>query len=385
MPSCMRRTGGRRRRRRRCSTRCRSRRPTAASSRRPPRDRPAAAGRRDRRVHPAAHRRPAPASGAADRRHALAERPIAPITTATARSTSASVVVRPSVIRTRTARPRRSTPIAASTCERSSRRSRTPTPPTRTRRPRRAGTATPRCRRPRRSRCADPAHLGARGGTVSRTPTAPAHHAGDQAVAQRADARTFSTSRSASAAAIAAAMATMPPTLWVPLRRSRSWPPPTMQRIDVDTGAHHGDAHALGPPNLWALSVSTSTCGQIWRRSSHPAAWTASVWNTASGALERTSGATGAEVGDGADLVVDRHDRHHADALGAAGEGLLEGVTQGASVDAGQRVDVDDGAAVTLDHVQHGVVLGGRADGAPGAAAQGAGDGGVVALGAATR
>ena len=60
-------------------------------------------------------------------------------------------------------------------------------------------------------------------------------------------------------------------------------------------------------------------------------------------------------------------------------------VSAGRRVDAGQLVDVDDGAPVTLDHVQHGVVLGGRADGAPGAAAQRAGDGGVVTLGAATR
>ena len=57
------------------------------------------------------------------------------------------------------------------------------------------------------------------------------------------------------------------------------------------------------------------------------------MWNTASGALERTSGASGGEVVDGADLVVDRHDRHHADALGPAGEGLLERVTQGGRVD----------------------------------------------------
>ena len=40
---------------------------------------------------------------------------------------------------------------------------------------------------------------------------------------------------------------------------------------------------------------------------------------------------------------------------------------------------------MTLDHVQHGVVLGGRADGTPGATTQRAGDGGVVTLGAAAR
>ena len=100
----------------------------------------------------------------------------------------------------------------------------------------------------------------------------------------------------------------------------------------------------LGPPNLWALNVSTSTCGQIVAQV-EPAGRLDGVGVEhgvgRAGAHERGEGG---EVIDGADLVVDRHDRHHADALGPAGEGLLERVTQRGRVDAAQLVDVDDGA-----------------------------------------
>ncbi len=55
----------------------------------------------------------------------------------------------------------------------------------------------------------------------------PSGDAGDEPVTEAAI-RAVSTRRSASVAASAAAVAMMPGTLCVPLRRSRSWPPPTM-------------------------------------------------------------------------------------------------------------------------------------------------------------
>ena len=54
-------------------------------------------------------------------------------------------------------------------------------------------------------------------------------------------------------------------------------------------------------------------------------------------------------------------------------------------VDVAGGVDADDGAAVALDDVQHGVVLGRRADRTTASAADGSGDRRVVALGAAPR
>ena len=82
----------------------------------------------------------------------------------------------------------------------------------------------------------------------------------------------------------AAARATMPATLWVPLRRSRSWPPPTISGSIAAPSRTASTPTPFGPPNLWALSDSRSTCGHTSRRSSQLAACTASVCSSARGA-----------------------------------------------------------------------------------------------------
>jgi hypothetical protein len=89
-------------------------------------------------------------------------------------------------------------------------------------------------------------------------------------------------------------------------------------------------------------------------------------------------GAHRGEVGHRADLVVDGHHAHDGDVVS-------ERRAQRREVDATRRVDRDDGATGALDGVQHGVVLGGRADGAPTAAGDRTGDRRVVGLRAAPR
>ncbi len=171
-------------------------------------------------------------------------------------------------------------------------------------------------------------------------------------------------------------MATMPATLWVPLRRSRSWPPPMMSGSSATPSRTASTPTPFGPPNLWALSDSRSTCGQTSRRSSQHAAWTASVCSSACGACRRTTAATGARS-----VIVPTS--------------LLTAITltteTSSSSGRGQRVEHDptggvdghDGAAVTLDGVQHGVVLDGRAHGSAAPTGDRAGDRRVVGLGAA--
>ena len=61
--------------------------------------------------------------------------------------------------------------------------------------------------------------------------------------------RRRSTRRSAVMRA-AAAMATMPATFWVPLRRSRSWPPPIWRAASGHAGADDEGADALGAAEL---------------------------------------------------------------------------------------------------------------------------------------
>ena len=171
----------------------------------------------------------------------------------------------------------------------------------------------------------------------------------------------------------------MPATLWVPLRRSRSCPPPTISASTAAPSRTASTPTPFGPPNLWALSDSRSTCGHSWRRSSQLAACTASVCTRAPGACSRTSGRHGRQVGDGADLVVDGH---HADDRDVVAERV------------GERVELARGrhastahhrAGEALDGVQHGVVLRGGAHRAPAVAADGADDRRVVGFRAAPR
>ena len=59
-------------------------------------------------------------------------------------------------------------------------------------------------------------------------------------------------------AARAAAMPTMPATLWVPLRRSRSWPPPWISGRRRSPWRTTRAPTPFGPPNLWALTATRS-------------------------------------------------------------------------------------------------------------------------------
>ena len=130
----------------------------------------------------------------------------------------------------------------------------------------------------------------------------------------------------------------------------------------------------LGPPNLWALNDIMSTSGVIVRRSSQHAACTASVCNSACRGQLANEPGDGGEIGDRADLVVDRH---HADDRDIGPERRGEIV----EVDLPAGVDAHDAAAEMLDDVEHGVVLG-RGTHRRAAIAQRPDDGGVVALGA---
>ena len=146
-----------------------------------------------------------------------------------ARSTSASVVVQPSDSRRAPAARAGRCPSPPARATARGRRWRTPRRPRRTRPPRRAGTAAPRSRCPR---C-----RGGSGAGEARPPrrrrrsrphrgSAPSRPSASRS-RRRADPRHGSRPAAAAAARSAAAMPTMPATLWVPLRRSRSWPPPS--------------------------------------------------------------------------------------------------------------------------------------------------------------
>ena len=152
-------------------------------------------------------------------------------------------------------------------------------------------------------------------------------------------------SRSASVAASATAVAAMPAVFCVPLRRSRSCPPPMISGSTFGPPRSIRTPTPLGPPNLWALSDIRSTCGVTSRRSSQHAACTASVCSSASGARRRTIGRHLGDVGDRADLVVDRHDaddRH----VGGRSEHLRRAASRSTLP---ERVDADDHAAAMLD------------------------------------
>ena len=113
-------------------------------------------------------------------------------------STSASVVVRPSVRRSAPAASagRRPSPPARATAP--SRRSRRPTPPTRTPRPRRAGTAATRSRCPSMQHVGRAGDLAVGGHRLDARRRARLDEPVDEAVAQRGDAGSSSASRSAS-------------------------------------------------------------------------------------------------------------------------------------------------------------------------------------------
>ena len=127
--------------------------------------------------------------------------------------------------------------------------------------------------------------------TVSRTSSRPAMTASTSA-SRSFVTRAISTSRVESVSRSAAAVAMIPPTLWVPLRRSRSCPPPTISGSISKPIRCIVTPIPFGPPNLCADNDITSTSFEISRRSCQQVACTASVCNTAPGALARTIFAT---------------------------------------------------------------------------------------------
>ena len=160
-------------------------------------------------------------------------------------------------------------------------RSRTPTPRTRTRPPGRAGTAATRSRCPRRVRA--PSRRPCRRGRRSRADRGRAATSPATSRSRRAAMRTVSVARSASVAASASASrhdpgdvvrAAAPLALLAAADDAAGRPPRPSRTASTPT--------PFGPPNLWALSDSRSTCGHRSRMSSQHAAWIASVCSSAS-------------------------------------------------------------------------------------------------------
>ena len=245
----------------------------------------------------------------------------------TASSTSASVVVRPSV--------RRSAPAAhdAVDAHRGEDVRRVHRPAGARRRGRRADAGLVEqvqqrlaLDRPRRGRA--PSRRPCR---LRRDRLAEARHAGDEpgdeAIAQRGDARRPRCRARRRWPSSATARATMPATLCVPLRRSRSCPPPTMQRRRRPRPrARRARRRPSGRRTCGRSATAGRRAATASRRSSQHAACTASVCTSAPGACSRTTRGDRRQVGDRADLVVDGH---HAD----DGDVVAERV--------GERVEVD--------------------------------------------
>ena len=197
--------------------------------------------------------------------------------------------------------------------------------------------------------------------------------------------RIASLSRSASMSCSATAVATIPAVFWVPLRRSRSWPPPMISASTFGPPRSTRTPTPFGPPNLWALSESRSTCGVISRRSSQHAPWTASVWTSASGAWRRTirlasttSVIVPTSLLTAITLTIDTSGPSSCVVSSSSPAQRVE-------IDAARVVDTDDHTTVMFDRVQDGMVLGSRTHRDATAPADGTGHGHVVALGTATR
>ena len=84
----------------------------------------------------------------------------------------------------------------------------------------------------------------------------------DQPVAEGGHRAPLASRRRAAVTARAAAAATMPATLWVPLRRSRSWPPPRVTGSSGTPSRTTSTPTPFGPPNLWALRSTRSAGGR---------------------------------------------------------------------------------------------------------------------------
>ncbi len=106
--------------------------------------------------------------------------------------------------------------------------------------------------------------------------------------------RSTAASRSSAVRRAATAREAMPATFWVPLRRPRSWPPPSDRGERSTPSRTTSTPTPLGPPNLWPLIVTRSATEARSATSSQQNACTASVCSTAAGARSRTTSATAA-------------------------------------------------------------------------------------------
>ena len=95
-----------------------------------------------------------------------------------------------------------------------------------------------------------------------------------RSAASRAD----SAARCSTACSSASARPTAPAASSVPLRMSRSWPPPCDNGIGRRSRATWSAPTPTGPPSLWALTAARSTPAAPRSTGRCATAWTASVW-----------------------------------------------------------------------------------------------------------
>ena len=118
-------------------------------------------------------------------------------------------------------------------------------------------------------------------------PGTPARTAAKSRSRQRR-ARSTRRGRPSADATAAAANPTAPATSCVPLRRSRSWPPPSSCGSMTTPPRTTRAPVPTGPPHLWDARVTRSAAAATSRTSTQHRACAASAWSTARGARSRT-------------------------------------------------------------------------------------------------
>ena len=127
-------------------------------------------------------------------------------------------------------------------------------------------------------------------GTVRRVPGTASRPASKRSLS--APTRSTVVARSAITRRAASPRPTMAGTFCVPLRRSRSWPPPRRTGASGTPDRTTRAPAPFGPPNLWPVRLTSPAPRQASVRSIQATACTASVWSTASGAASASSAAT---------------------------------------------------------------------------------------------
>ena len=168
-------------------------------------------------------------------------------------------------------------------------------------------------------------------------------------------------SRSATVADRAAAMPTMPATLWVPLRRSRSCPPPWITGGRVEAVAGDEGPDPLGPTELvGADGHQVGLAGDAGHIEPGHRLYGVGVEQRAGRPLP-DDGHGLVERLHGTDLVVDRHHRHQTHLVRTGGGQLVE--VDAAVLVGGHLAEHSAGPSGQGPAGQeHGVVLHGRAD-----------------------